>query len=170
MHKQEFNSKIKPIENHVGKKYSLIASVVNSVARDRAISGKYGYEVMSKNQPPYIDKNVIKLNEIFTKEYEYHIREYFKKYYVEDELFDNSLYADMGDLLGQLSRLLIICVELIDEEYIDNGDKVISKIDFSDCRDNDLYNKYNHLKLDSYIYRLRNAVLHGHISTIIHSN
>lgn len=170
MHKQEFKNKIEPIENHAGKKYSLIASVVKSVARDRAISGKYGYEVMSKNQPPYLEKNIIKLNTIFTKDYEYHIRRYFKKYYVEGELYDNSLYADMGDLLGQLARLLIICVELIDDEYIDNGDKEISKIDFYDCRDNDFYKKYDYLNLNSYIYRLRNAVIHGHITTIIHSN
>lgn len=130
---------------------SFIASIVISVIRDRSLSSSYGlYLSHIKNETG--DLAAPPLEDFFSNKMAERLELDLRK-----RLGENGakvvLYADLGDLFGQLSRLLIACNEILEDqtEIIDRANARIDSLNFSRQVNN-----------TSHIRHLRNAVLHGH--------
>lgn len=136
---------------------SLIANTVLSVVRDRSISSLYGcYLAILKEEG---SSNIVPpLEHIFTENVAECLEKDIKQQLGAGAL-NLSLYSGEGDLLSQLSRLLIICNETLRREAPD----IIKAADVKICAlvfpsDTDK---------DTPIRHLRNAVLHGHFEMLV---
>lgn len=136
---------------------SLVANTALSVVRDRSISSLYGcYLAILKEEGG--SNMVPPLEHVFAG----NVAERLGKD-IEQQLgagaLNLPLYSGEGDLLSQLSRLLIICNETLRREAPD----IIKAADVKICTlilpsDTDK---------DTPIRHLRNAVLHGHFEMLV---
>lgn len=136
---------------------SLVANTALSVVRDRSISSLYGcYLAILKEERG--SNMVPPLEHVFAG----NVAERLGKD-IEQQLgagaLNLPLYSGEGDLLSQLSRLLIICNETLRREAPD----IIKAADVKICTlilpsDTDK---------DTPIRHLRNAVLHGHFEMLV---
>lgn len=135
---------------------SFIASTVLSVVRDRSISSAYGLflaktlEVGGRIVIPPLD---VFFSEKVGKRLAIDITEK-----LGGGALNLPLYSGEGDLLGQLSKLLIVCNEKISSDnpkLIDNANKSIKALGFEASIDDGQYVKH-----------LRNAIHHGHFEAL----
>lgn len=136
------------------QKYSLIAHTVLSVVRDIAISSAYGCYMDALKKTGCLDE-VPPLEDFFSHELAGVIKERVEKQ-CGPQALSNYLFSGEGDFFGQLSRLLIICYEIIGSSspIIKEADEKIAALDFP-----------REMIDGQYIRRLRNAVVHGHFTT-----
>jgi len=121
---------------------SMIAEVALSVVRDRAISSLYGFEAANEGLYP-------RPSRVFIEKYAKHIC--CKMEECNEGALNVPLYTGAGELLGQLSRLLIVCRERKTlSPYLEHGSKEIARLGV----------KIDYCKKSKCITHLRNAVLH----------
>lgn len=136
---------------------SLVANTALSVVRDRSISSSYGF-YLATLKAMGCSNGVPPLEDFFTSKTAERLKNDIERQLGKGAL-NLPLYSGEGDLLSQLSRLLIICNETLRREAPD----IIKAADVKICAlvfpsDTDK---------DTPIRHLRNAVLHGHFEMLV---
>lgn len=136
---------------------SLVASTVVGVLRDRAVSSCYGRlaeKSIGTNGCPAVPYDAI-----FHPNVVKQIEESFTTIHFITEAQPYPLYGHESDLIGQLSRLLIVCKEgdSLDEETRDFINRRISGLNITTTN----------MKDGNYIRHLRNAVAHGRFGAVV---
>ena len=132
---------------------SLVASIMISVIRDQAISSAYGKKLFDLKPGM-----VLSTYDIFVSDIASYLENKLSNY-VENDALSYPLYSAEGDLLGQLSRLLIPCNQKSEwfKEYVDIAN---IKIDALDIEKDFFDNK-------DYIRHLRNSITHCRFQIVL---
>lgn len=140
-----------PQKNIQLKAYSNIASVLAVVIRDKGLSARYGW--LACGDSGMNNPSEVMLNDLFNKETSDFLKDYYKQYNLS---WVDWGYSDIGDVIGWLTRILLIAKFDDLKEYKRQADRKIERIDFIGERLG---------KSNEHISTLRNAVMHGNFST-----
>lgn len=149
MNKAQVEKEFAILELSPEEKADNLAMTMVSVVRDIAISSLYGYIWVEEYKPSFSD--------IFTDRFsDYLTRKFSEHQSIHGSNFN--LYGTTGDLIGQLSRLLIYCKESEDlHEYVKAANHKIEQLGV----------ELSYFKDQEYIKGLRNAILHGNFTAIV---